>query len=91
MQKEKSKHTKKRDTLPESFNTISEAADFWDSHDSAEYENMMEDVDFEVDIKRHIYFVPVAESVLGIVREKAKSQGVSTETMVNLLLQEQAR
>jgi hypothetical protein len=52
---------------------------------------MMEDVDFEVDIKRHIYYVPVAESVFGIVREKAKAQGVSAETMVNLLLQEHAQ
>jgi hypothetical protein len=91
MQKEKSKQTKKRDPLPESFNSLAEAAEFWDTHDSADYEDIMEDVDFEVDIKRHIYFVPVAESVFGMVREKAKSQGVSTETMVNLLLQEQGQ
>jgi hypothetical protein len=91
MQKEKSKPKKKRDPLPESFDSLAEAAEFWDTHDSADYEDIMEDVDFEVDIKRHIYFVPVAESVFGIVREKARSQGVSTETMVNLLLQEQAQ
>jgi len=91
MQKEKSKQTKKRDPLPESFNSLAEAAEFWDTHDSADYEDIMEDVDFEVDIKRHIYFVPVAESVFGMVREKARSQGVSTETMVNLLLQEQGQ
>jgi hypothetical protein len=91
MQKEKSKPKKKRDPLPESFASLSEAAEFWDTHDSADYEDIMEDVDFEVDIKRHIYFVPIAESVFGFVREKARSQGVSAETMVNLLLQERAR
>jgi hypothetical protein len=91
MQKEKSKQKKKRDPLPESFDSIAEAAEFWDTHDSADYEDIMEDVDFEVDINRHIYFVPVAESVFEIVREKARSQGVSTETMVNLLLQKQSQ
>jgi hypothetical protein len=91
MQKEKNKQKKKRDPIPESFDSIAEAAEFWDTHDSADYENIMEDVDFEVDINRHIYFVPVAESVFEIVREKARSQGVSTETMVNLLLQKQAQ
>jgi hypothetical protein len=91
MQKENSKQKKQRDPLPESFDSLAEAAEFWDTHDSADYEDIMEDVDFEVDIKRHIYFVPVAESVFGMIREKARSQGVSTETMVNLLLQEQAQ
>ncbi len=90
MQKEKSKQKKRRDPLPESFDSISEAADFWDTHDSADYEDIMEDVDFEVDIKRHVFLVPVAESVFGIIQEKARSQGVSTETMVNLLLREHA-
>jgi len=91
MQKEKTKLHKKRDPLPESFDSLAEAAEFWDTHDSADYEDMMEDVDFKVDIKRHIYYVPVAESVFGIVREKARAQGVSTETMVNLLLREHAQ
>ena len=90
MQKEKSKQKKKRDPLPESFESISAAADFWDTHDSADYEDIMEDIDFDVDIKRHIFLVPVAESVFGDIREKARSQGVSTETMVNLLLREHA-
>jgi hypothetical protein len=91
MEKEKSKPKKKREPLPESFASLSEAAEFWDTHDSADYEDIMEDADFEVDIKRHIYFVPVAESVFGIVRKKARAQGVSAETMVNLLLGEHAR
>lgn len=90
MSKEKIKHTKKLDQLPESFGSISEAAAFWDTHDSADYEEMMTDVEFEVDIKRHLYFVPVAQSIFEIIREKARSQGISTETMVNLMLQKQA-
>lgn len=88
MQKGKGRSTKKRDVLPEEFHSISEAASFWDNHDSIDYEDMMEDVDFQVDIKRRIYLVPVAGAVLDALRTKARAQGLSTETMVNLLLKE---
>ncbi|MDQ1352782.1 MAG: hypothetical protein QG657_3088 [Acidobacteriota bacterium] len=91
MQKEKNKKTKKRDPLPEAFASISEAAAFWDTHDSSDYEDMMEDVDFEVKLGRRVFLVPVPETLFGVIRKKARAQGLSTETMVNLLLQEQAR
>lgn len=88
MQRKKSKNARKRDILPEEFSSISEAAEFWDNHDSMDYEDMMTDVDFQVGIKRRVYLVPIAGTVIEAIREKAKSQGLSTETMVNLLLQE---
>lgn len=91
MQKEKNKKTKTRDPLPESFDSISEAAAFWDNHDSADYEDMMKDVEFKVNIKRRFFLVPVSDTVFGAIRKKARSKGLSTETMVNLLLQEHAK
>jgi predicted DNA binding CopG/RHH family protein len=89
MQKGKNRTIKKRDQLPETFNSISEAATFWDSHNSTDYEDVMEDAEFEIDIKRHIYLVPVAGNILDALREKAKAEGLSTETLVNILLQKQ--
>ena len=88
MQKGKGKSAKKRDILPVEFRSISEAANFWDNHDSTDYEDVMEDVDFQVDIKRRVYLVPIAGPVLDALRKKASAQGLSTETMVNLLLRE---
>ena len=88
MQKEKDRRNQKRDFLPEAFDSISEAASFWESHDSADYEDIMEEVECNVDIRRHIYLVPITGFVLDRLRKKAKSQGVSTETFVNVLLQE---
>jgi predicted DNA binding CopG/RHH family protein len=88
MQKEKDK--KKRDPVPDTFNSIREAAEFWDNHDSADYEDIMEEADFEVNLKRQIYMIPVAVDVVNRLREKAKYQGLSTETFVNLLLQKHA-
>ena len=48
MQKEKDREKKKRDPLPEAFDSISEAASFWDSHDSTDYEDIMEEVKFDI-------------------------------------------
>jgi len=87
MQKEEDRGKNKRDVLPKTFDSISEAAKFWDSHDSTDYEDMMENVEFQVDIQRHVYLVPISGPVLEALRQKARSQGLSTETLVNLLLQ----
>ncbi|MDQ1559808.1 MAG: CopG antitoxin of type toxin-antitoxin system, partial [Pyrinomonadaceae bacterium] len=46
----KNKTAKKRDPLPERFATIEEAAEFWDTHDSADYEEYMRDVECQVNI-----------------------------------------
>ncbi len=87
MQKDK---RKERDTVPDKFDSLLEAADFWGSHDSADYEDIMEPADFEVNIKRRICMVPVADDILEGLRKKAMYHGLSTETLVNLLLQKHA-
>jgi len=78
------------DRLPDSFHSIAEAGAFWDTHDSSDYEDQMEEVNFDVNIERRVFLVPVSETIFGAVRKKANAQGLSTETMVNLLLQEHA-
>jgi len=87
MQKGKSETVKKRDQLPETFNSLSEAATFWDTHDSTDYEDIMEDAEFDIEVKRNIYLVPVAGNIIDALRDKAKAEGVSTERLVNILLQ----
>ncbi len=39
------------DPLPESFASIDEAAEFWDTHDLADYWDFTEEVEFKVDIQ----------------------------------------
>jgi len=34
--------------MPESFNTREEASDFWDTHSTADYEEVMEPVEVEI-------------------------------------------
>lgn len=86
----KNKTVKKRDPLPERFNTIEEAAEFWDTHDSADYEEYMRDVECQVNIKRRTYMISLDSNLYRKLRVIAKERGVQPETLVNLWLQEKA-
>jgi len=76
--------------LPERFTSLEEAAQFWDTHDSADYEEHMRDVDCEVNIKRRTYLVSLESELYRKLRVIAKERGVKPETLVNLWLQEKA-
>jgi len=77
-----------RDTLPEDFGTLDELWEFWDTHSSADYEDLMEPVEVEIDVSSSRMYCPVAKDLLREVRVQARQQGVSTETLINLWLQE---
>lgn len=82
------KSKKKRDPLPEEFQSLEEAGEFWDTHSSADYEEYIQEAHFEVDLKRSVKEVRVADQVLREVSKIAKRQGITIETLVNLWLQE---
>ena len=79
---------KKRDPLPDHFNSVEEAGEFWDTHSGADYEEYMIPVHFDVDLKCSVHEVRVADEVLREVTKIARRQGLKTETLVNLWLQE---
>ena len=41
-----------RDPIPKRFKSVEEAAEFWDSHDLADYWDLTQEAHFEVDIQR---------------------------------------
>jgi hypothetical protein len=78
---------KKRDPIPEDFGSIQEAAEFWEGHDLTDYEDIFEDVsDVKINLVRRHFRV---DSGLAFKIDKiANVRGVSSETLVNLWLQE---
>jgi hypothetical protein len=50
---DKDKETASKDVLPENFNTLEELSDFWDTHSSADYEDVMEPVEVEPEVRSH--------------------------------------
>lgn len=83
-------HSRKREPLPENFESIEEFQEFWDTHSSADYEEQMEDVEVDIDIRSSRVYCAVAKDLLEQVRAQARRQGVSTETLINLWLREKA-
>ena len=82
------KSKRKIDPLPDHFNSSEEAGEFWDTHDSTDYEEYMIPVDFDVDLKRRVHEVRVVHEVLQEVTKLARRQGLKTETLINVWLQE---
>jgi hypothetical protein len=76
--------------LPENFESVEELQEFWDTHSSADYEDLMEDVEVDVDIRSSRVYCAVAKDLLTQLRAQARRQGVSTETLINLWLREKA-
>jgi len=76
------------DVLPDNFTSLDEFLAFWDTHSSADFEHSMEAVAVEVDLTSSQAYMPVAKDLLSKVRVQARRQGVSSETLVNLWLQE---
>ena len=83
-----SKTVIQKDPLPENFDSLEEFSDFWDTHSSADYEDIMEPVEFEIEIGLEKVYCPIAKDLMLQARNQARHQGVSTETLINLGLQE---
>ena len=78
----------RRDPLPENFKSLDEFWTFWDTHSTADYEDLMEDADFQVNIRSSKTYCAVAKDLLPALRTQARRHGVSTETLINLWLRE---
>ena len=77
-----------KNVLPDNLTSLDEFLEFWDTHSSADFEQSMETVAVEVELTSSKAYMPVAKDLLSKVRAQARRQGVSSETLVNLWLQE---
>jgi len=79
---------KPRDPIPESFSSIEEAGEFWDTHSLADYWDQSREVEIEVALKSSKHIVTIEEGIAREVRKRARAQGLTPETLVNLWLRE---
>ena len=74
--------------LPE-MNSYEEIAEFWDNHSLADYWDQTEVAEFEIDPNaRRRYLVALDPGLLQRVQKLAQLRGLSTESLVNLLLEQ---
>ena len=85
----KSKATKKAERPSISkARSYEEMAEFWDSHDVTEFEGRMKEVHFDVEIESRHHYVGVDPQLMERVTREAKARGISSQSLVNLILQE---
>ena len=65
-----------------------EISKFWDTHDLTEYWDQTKPVDFEIDIRSEVTYYALDITLSTKVRETAKQRGISSETLLNLWVQE---
>lgn len=80
--------TEDKITVPD-LSSYQEIADFWDTHSVADYWNVTEPAEFELDPNaRRRYLVALDRNLLARAQRLALERGLSTESMVNLLLEQ---
>ena len=60
------------DPLPDEFKSEDEAAEFWDTHSIADYEEFLEPVGLEVDLKRRHFEIEVDQESFLALRDSAR-------------------
>ena len=76
-----------KDQIPEEFRTLTDAADFWDTHSLSDYWEETHEVEIGVRAIRR-QWVPLATHVASRAAARARQEGVSVETLVNVWIAE---
>jgi len=77
-----------KNPIPEHFNSAEDAGDFWDTHDLAAHWDQTKEADLRFNLKRRHYFIGIDPKIAEKVQRISEAEGISSETMVNLWLQE---
>ncbi len=76
------------EALPEQFDNIEAAAQFWDTHSLADYEDLQRDVEFDVELKSGRNYFAIDKELSRAIDKLAQLEGILPETLVNLWLKE---
>ncbi len=77
---------RRRDTIPEHFNSAEEAGKFWDTHSAADYRDEMEEKEIEFDIRKRTFLVPVDGRIYLLAKKQAEAKHSTVEKIINTLL-----
>ena len=78
---------KNKDILPENFDSVEEAAEFWESHSLADYWDDTHEVEIEINAPQR-QWIPLASELAQKAAEQARREGVSVETLINIWVAE---
>ena len=71
------------------FESYEEMAEFWDTHDLADYWEQTEPAEFEISPQaRRRYLVSLDRNLLLRIQKIARIRGLTTESLINLFLEQ---
>jgi hypothetical protein len=79
---------KKIDPLPDEFRSEDEAAEFWDTHSITDYEEFLEPVDLEVNLRRRHFEIEVDEESFVALCESAREQQKPVKQIASEILKQ---
>ena len=68
--------------------SYAEIGEFWDKHDLVDYWSKTRKVKFEVVLEPEATYYPISKDLSDRIRSEARKQGVSSDTLVNLWLEQ---
>lgn len=77
-----------RNELPENFRSFEEFWAFWDTHSTANYEDIWEDVDIDIKICTSKVYCAIVKDIVTQIQNQVHQQGLSIQTLINLWLNE---
>jgi hypothetical protein len=78
----------KNKTSISNANNFEEIGKFWDEHSLGDYEEQTKEVKFKVDLLEIKKYIAIEDNISESITKTAYKKGVSTETLINLWLQE---
>lgn len=78
---------RKSDSIPETFKTYEEAANFWDEHDSADHKDILEAVEVDVNLSERHYIIGLDKNAAEVLLDRAQASGVKPGQLASKLLQ----
>ena len=71
--------------------SYAEIGEFWDKHDLSEFWSKTRKVKFEVVLEPEATYYPISKDLSDKIQSEARRQGVSSDTLVNLWLEQKIK
>jgi len=82
---------KKNNSSISKARSYAEIGEFWDQHDLTDFWRKTRKVKFDVDIDSEISYYPIERDLSEKIQSLARKRGVSSDTLVNLWLQQKVK
>lgn len=77
---------KRKDPIPEHFDTAEKAGEFWDTHSAADYWDEIEETEIEFDIRKRIFLIAIDDQIYQLAKKQAEAKHSTVGQIINELL-----